>query len=225
MDVVKVELLRGLFAIDGVAVATGPQYVSEDSLHPDERAQLARAVASRRQEFAAGRACLRNALADCGAFPESIPTGPNREPVLPDGFVASVTHCRGFCGAAAARCGAILSIGLDAELADPLEQDIEELVCVPDERAWLTERGHDDRPWSKFLFSAKESVYKCWFPIQRRFLDFQDVRIQLLPQTGQFTVVFLNLEPDDRGVWQGRYLFYQDWVFTAVTLFLPPEGA
>jgi 4'-phosphopantetheinyl transferase EntD len=224
MELIQPDLLRCLFAGEGVAIATGPQHISVAGLRPDERAQLTRAVASRRQEFAAGRDCLRRALAACGAFPESIPRGRDREPVLPDGFAASVTHCSGFCGAAAVRKEPILSIGFDAELAEPLEEDIEELVCVSEEREWLKKQGPEGRPLSKLLFSAKESVFKCWFPVRRCYLDFQDVRIEPQPESGEFAVVFLDHDQSGPGSWQGRYVFYQDWVFTAVTLTNSPAG-
>lgn len=34
-------------------------------------------------------------------------------------------------------------------------------------------------PWSCVVFSAKESVYKAWYPLTRAWLDFHDVSVRL----------------------------------------------
>ncbi|MGW0580292.1 4'-phosphopantetheinyl transferase superfamily protein, partial [Streptomyces sp. NPDC002920] len=33
--------------------------------------------------------------------------------------------------------------------------------------------------WDRLLFSAKESVYKAWFPLTRKWLDFSEADIDL----------------------------------------------
>ena len=34
-------------------------------------------------------------------------------------------------------------------------------------------------PWDRLLFSAKESVYKAWFPLARRWLGFEEADIEI----------------------------------------------
>ncbi len=38
--------------------------------------------------------------------------------------------------------------------------------------------------WDRLLFSAKESVYKAWFPLARRWLGFEDAALLFVPGAG-----------------------------------------
>ena len=73
-----------------------------DPLLPAERAALGQVVDGRRRDFAAGRHCARRALARLVGSPEPILSGPDREPVWPQGIVGSITHCDGYRAAAVA---------------------------------------------------------------------------------------------------------------------------
>src|SRR5262249_33599292 len=44
--------------------------------------------------------------------------------------------------------------------------------------------------WDRLLFSAKESVYKAWFPLARRWLGFEEADVTLDP-AGRFTARLL----------------------------------
>jgi 4'-phosphopantetheinyl transferase EntD len=37
---------------------------------------------------------------------------------------------------------------------------------------------HPDVSWDRVLFSAKESVYKTWFPLTGRWLGFEDAELE-----------------------------------------------
>jgi 4'-phosphopantetheinyl transferase EntD len=37
----------------------------------------------------------------------------------------------------------------------------------------------DDVAWDRVLFSAKESVFKAWFPLAQRWLGFEECRVEL----------------------------------------------
>jgi 4'-phosphopantetheinyl transferase EntD len=105
-----------------------------------EEAIVARAVAKRRQEFATGRRCAREALAKLGV-PGSLGTpilsGPNREPVWPPGIVGSITHCEGYRAAAVAREQDLVSVGIDAEPHGPLPDGVLGMIALPQETARL----------------------------------------------------------------------------------------
>ncbi|ONH35511.1 hypothetical protein BL254_11230 [Protofrankia sp. BMG5.30] len=45
--------------------------------------------------------------------------------------------------------------------------------------------------WDRLLFSMKESVYKAWFPLARRWLGFEDASITIDPLGGTFSVHLL----------------------------------
>jgi 4'-phosphopantetheinyl transferase EntD len=185
--------------------------VPEDELFPDEILQIAKAVPHRRAEFTTGRACARRALAALGVAPAAILSGPEREPLWPDGVVGSITHCAGFRAAAVGRAAQYRTIGIDAEPDEPLPEGILDLVSLPSERSQLERAAgvHLDR----VLFSAKESVYKAWFPVARRWLGFEQAVIAL-KSDGTFDVHVLVASPID-GM-RGRWLARDGLVLTAV---------
>jgi 4'-phosphopantetheinyl transferase EntD len=47
--------------------------------------------------------------------------------------------------------------------------------------------GPDDPNWDRLLFSAKEAVYKAWFPLVGEWLDHQDAEIIIDPHNRTFT--------------------------------------
>jgi len=166
----------------------------ETGLFPEEREHIAQAVAKRRLEFAAVRRCARRALQELGYPPVPILPGEQREPQWPEGVVGSMTHCAGYCAAAVARTGDVSALGIDAEVHAPLPEGVLDLVSLESERARLaelTERTPGSVHWDRILFSAKESVYKAWFPLTRRWLGFEEADI-VLRLDGSFEATLLN---------------------------------
>jgi 4'-phosphopantetheinyl transferase EntD len=64
-----------------------------------------------------------------------------------------------------------------------------ELVASPAERERLatTQREPDPPNWDRLLFSAKEAVYKAWFPLAGEWLDHQEAEIIFDPHHQTFT--------------------------------------
>ncbi|WP_406135964.1 4'-phosphopantetheinyl transferase [Streptomyces sp. NBC_01089] len=163
-------------------------------LLPGEEELVARAVPSRRAEFATARACARAALARLGVAPAAILSGARGEPLWPAGIVGAMTHCAGYRAAAVARASGVVSLGMDAEPHLPMPGDGElRLVTVDEERRHLPELAarNPDVCWDRLLFSAKESVYKAWYPITGRWLGFDEAVITPDPDTGTFTARLL----------------------------------
>ena len=86
----------------GVAVAVRREPGDPADLLPGEAVYVAKAVPKRINEFAAGRACARRALATFGMPGAVLLAAPDRQPLWPTGFVGSITHTAGFCAAAVA---------------------------------------------------------------------------------------------------------------------------
>src|SRR5512134_460449 len=97
----------------------------------EEEPLVARAVDKRRREFAKGRACARAALARLGCVAGPLLTGSEREPLWPDGVVGSVTHTDSYCAVAVVRSAACAGLGIDAELAEPLDPPIADRISTP----------------------------------------------------------------------------------------------
>lgn len=195
--------------------------VPDAFLYPEEEAMVRRAVERRRREFASVRWCARRALAALGEPARPIPRGERGAPRWPLGVVGSMTHCAGYRAAAVARAGDMRAIGIDAEPHLPLPDGILETVARPEERDTTGTTGpgvHADR----LLFSAKEAVYKAWFPLTGRRLGFEQASVAFAPD-GTFTARLLVHDPP-LPVFRGRWAVGDDLIVTAVTV-PAPDGA
>ena len=197
---------------------------ADAALFPAEEALIARAVQKRRREFATGRHCARAALGGLGIAPVPILPGQGGAPQWPPGIVGSITHCAGYRAAAVARAGEVVTIGLDAEPAQWLPAEVLGLVALPDERDRLLDlaRAEPDSCWDRLLFSAKESVYKAWFPLARRWLGFADADITINAADGTFEARLLIPAPESSGVpvagFSGRWLSRDGMILTAISV-------
>ncbi|MFD6431132.1 4'-phosphopantetheinyl transferase [Streptomyces venezuelae] len=193
-------------------------------LFPEEEAVVANAVAKRRNEFTTVRHCARTALARIGVPPAPILPGHRGAPGWPDGVVGSMTHCAGYRAAVVARAGEVISVGIDAEPGEPLrDPDVLNLVADETERTLLASLASRQpaTPWDRLLFSAKESVYKTWFPLTGRWLGFEDARVELAPD-GTFTARLLVEGPMVAGTelkaFSGRWTVRAGIAATAIVL-------
>jgi 4'-phosphopantetheinyl transferase EntD len=192
-------------------------------LFPEEEAVISKAVDKRRRDFGAARACARSALAELGLPAAPIVPGERGAPQWPDGIVGSMTHCEGYRAAAVARASEVISIGLDAEPDDDLPDGVlGAIVAEGDEDRLAALPGGPGQPhWDRMLFSAKESVYKAWYPLAHRWLGFKDATIELVPD-GTFTARLLVPGPDVQGAaltgLAGRWLARNGYVVTAIAL-------
>lgn len=165
-----------------------PQVISAEAytdppgvfLYPEEEAVITRAVDKRRREFTTGRHCARQALTALGVSPGPLPRGERGAPVWPAGVVGSLTHCDGYRAAAVAHRSEVTSLGVDAEPHARLPDDVLGGVTLPAERDALAglERRHPRLHWDRLLFSAKESVYKTWFPLTGAWLGFEEAEVE-----------------------------------------------
>jgi 4'-phosphopantetheinyl transferase EntD len=190
------------------------------ALSVEEARALDGVVEKRRREFVTGRACARQALSALGVPAEGIPRGQRGEPLWPPGVVGSITHCDGYRGCAVARRDDIIAVGIDAEVNAPLPAGVFDHVAIGSERELSGTDGsvHLDR----LLFSAKESVYKAWFPLTRRWLGFKDAELALDVSAQTFRARLLVPGPRVLGTelteLSGRWLVEGGLVCTAVVL-------
>jgi 4'-phosphopantetheinyl transferase EntD len=161
-------------------------------LFPEEEQAVARVVDKRRREFTAVRSCARRALADLGLPSVPILPGEMGAPRWPDGVVGSLTHCVGYRAAAVARAEDMVTVGIDAEPDGPLPEGVLALVARAEELVALGELHHasPEVHWDRVLFSAKETIYKAWFPLTHRWLGFEDASLAL-NLDGAFTAQIL----------------------------------
>ena len=192
-------------------------------LYPEEQALVARAVDKRRREFTTVRACARAALSRLGLPPAPILPGSRGAPGWPPGVVGTMTHCDGYRACALAPDTVLRSIGLDAEPDQPLPDGVLNLVSLPRERDMLDELGAaaPGTHWDRLLFCAKEAVYKTWYPLALRWLDFAEAEVTLRPD-GTFAARLLVPGPqvDGRELTglAGRWLAARGLLLTLITV-------
>jgi 4'-phosphopantetheinyl transferase EntD len=182
-------------------------------LFPEESALVARAVSSRRLEFATGRACARRALMRLGIPAAPILRSKAGEPTWPPGIVGSITHCVGYRACAVADARQIALLGIDAEPNRPLPHGV--LHLIGSEREIASLPTNPTICWDRLLFSAKEAIYKAWFPIGATWLEFDEVDISF-DLKGGFLGVLSPTETKARKVLHGRWTVQDNLLMTAV---------
>jgi 4'-phosphopantetheinyl transferase EntD len=192
-------------------------------LFPAEEALVARAVDKRRREFGTARRCAREALARLGHPPGPLLRGERGMPVWPDGVVGSITHCEGYRAAVVAPAAGVSTIGVDAEPDEPLPDGVLGIIASPQEQAEVLDllAEHPGVHWDRLLFSAKESVYKAWFPLTRRWLDFTEARVTIDPVAGRFEArLLVDAQVDGRALtgFRGRFVADRGLILTAITV-------
>lgn len=196
-------------------------------LFPAEEKIIAQAVEQRRREYATVRSCARACLERLGYAPVAILPGDGGAPTWPSGVLGSMTHCAGYAAAAVGPLPQISAIGIDAEPDAPLPDGVLDLIATPAERDRLavTQPRPGGPNWDRLLFSAKEAVYKAWFPLVGDWLDHQEAEIRFHPQERTFTAQLSRdgLIIDRRQIHRlhGRWIRKHGILATAVVLDRP----
>ena len=192
-------------------------------LHPEEEVISASFGSSkRRAEFSLGRYCARRALSKFEL--ESVPILRNtesREPYWPKSVRGSITHSEGFAAAAVGLAKDVSGIGIDLEsLSRVVDFNIRRHVCVEKEREFMESlTAEQANRYLRIIFSAKESIFKCFFPISQTYLSFQDAAIIIDEKKFEFSFV---LSKACSGITSagfqhsGRFLIKDDLLLTSV---------
>jgi enterobactin synthetase component D len=183
---VNSSLTRAPFELDlGPAVACAGMAVVDHEAIVAELGALrvegmpVRAVAKRRAEFLAGRWAARTALAALGVD-DVPPRNEDGSPRWPAPFSGSITHGAERALCAVARKSDVRSLGIDVErlMGPETKAELVNRICSDDELTALA-RGiaAPEHHLVSVAFSAKESLYKCLYPLVGRFMDFNAARV------------------------------------------------
>jgi 4'-phosphopantetheinyl transferase EntD len=150
-----------------------------------ERAYAATLGSVRRAEHVRGRSALHAAMAALAPTVADIPilADDRGAPVLPPGWVGSVSHKASRAAALVTRASPISGarVGVDLEHAAPSRTDISKRILTPKELEDIA--AHPERGRATTLrFSIKEAIYKAVDPFVRRYVGFTEVELDV--QTG-----------------------------------------
>lgn len=190
--------------------------------------EAVRRAAPRRQlAFLAGRYCAQRALhlRDVAWDADTLGVGEGGAPLWPADIVGSITHTRGFASAAVGSRSSVAAVGIDSEeiMSQSQADEVRRSIVTPDE---LEESSPSSRARELLTvaFSAKESVYKCLYPLVRRWFDYLDASVTLEPDPvddsrGVFLAtlkVALSPELDVGTQLRGRFVVDARYVHTGV---------
>lgn len=221
-----------------------------------------RMALSRRDEFSTGRHCAHQALLAANAgLPRDIAMGRDREPCWPNGIRGSISHTKELAAAVVADASGGRSLGLDIERQQVLEPGVTSIIAGEEElrniSVFLWQSLQNNPGWQSgnntvtslpqlaacLAFSAKESIYKCLFPVHREWLDFKQVSIELLElasddskslcssHEGLLIGAYAASLTDgyasaiDMALLSGRFLLYRGMIITATELIPESQGA
>jgi 4'-phosphopantetheinyl transferase EntD len=123
---------------------------------------------------------------------------------------------------AVARCKDVSGVGFDVECLRPLKSGVVRRISTSDEIHALAELSDlDPRHRAAVVFSAKESAYKCYYPLTRTFLEFADMEIRFHTKEGRFEARLTRAErPSAAGFrhFEGHFAITASHVFAGVTL-------
>jgi 4'-phosphopantetheinyl transferase EntD len=208
-------LWHGLFGSEVHVVASG-LCNGLRGLSRAERALVASAVPKREREFATGRLLARRLLAKLGYADFELLRDANRLPLWPTNVVGSISHTQNLCIVAVASTGDRMGLGVDVEPDEPVKAGLEKLVCRPREREWLLKAadGDESSRRCRAIFSAKEAVYKAFYPRLRERWGFQDVEVDIQFAKNRFLAQLP--ESADRSEIEGRIFRRDGWILSAV---------
>jgi len=184
--------------------------------------ELRGAALKRKAEFAAGRYCAAQAIRSLG-FNGPAMVGINKDgsPDWPARIVGSITHTDGYVCAAAAWSTDCLNLGIDSEklVEGKLAEEIAGTILRDDEARLLSNLPLSSSQCLTLVFSAKESVYKCLYPLLKDPFDFQDLRLLGIDsKKGVFRFQLAKAINPDFSIISGRFAIGPQHIHTAVEL-------
>ncbi len=202
----------------GLRVRVAPIDAEARFAYAEEERIVARAVESRRREFATARRLAHGMLDELGYASVPLLPGIRRAPAWPHGVIGSISHARGFAAVAMAPSPPFAAIGLDVEGAEPLRPELIDTVLTAREKLALGRVGHELGAWAKLAFAAKECAYKAWSPTLDVVPEFTDVEVDFDATRTSFDARWLpraGAQPEPRTS-RGRCARNGDRVFAAV---------
>jgi 4'-phosphopantetheinyl transferase EntD len=147
----------------------------ENALLAEEAASITSPVIAVQRASGAARIVARALLAQLGYAGAPLPKGTGGEPIWPAGIAGSLAHDDRVAVAAVGLQRDVGAVGIDIEPAVVLPPDMLELIATLQELRKIA----DDPLRGKLLFTAKEAVYKAVYPLDRVFLEFRDIEVDL----------------------------------------------
>lgn len=188
-------------------------------IHPDEYAIIKNSVEKRKKEFIAGRLLVKQSLKAFGIKNFALLSGDNREPIWPENIIGSISHSNVYICTAISDCNSYEGIGIDLETRGKVGEDLINYILTENEKNWLKDLDENNQKnLHTIIFSAKESLYKCIFPLVHQFIDFQQVDIFIDQQNKIIEIKNIDgISGINLKLIRAGYLNFNDHILTYVT--------
>ena len=189
-------------------------------------ADVARTVPiSRRRliQYSAGRWCAERAMERLGIWGQQVGRRDDGAPIWPSLVCGSISHSTEIVIAVVSMRRDHLSLGVDCEALMPFDvrTDLLDQISVPREREMTDAARLDADLGASLIFSSKESLYKCLWPLAGIFFDFSDACLtEVDSQRGTFQLQLTrSLASWEVGrAFAGRFTCLGDHVVTLIGL-------
>jgi 4'-phosphopantetheinyl transferase EntD len=189
------------FCRDKLIVCEGLIEDLQGEIIGDEKKILNRLGKKRGKEFRAGRTLSHMTISLLGFEPTPIGCDDKGVPVWPYNLVGSISHSNTHCAVAVALEEDVRAVGIDIEEDRFPDLEVDEIVCTLDEKKKMDEMSLIDKRRYVFeIFCIKESVYKCQYPITRKWLEFIDIEVAKdasVRKRGKFEAKIKNIDLSD----------------------------
>ncbi len=183
----------------------------------------------RRDEFIRSRLLLRSIT---GANSSFLPDTENT-PSWPPGLCGSITHKNGHVAVCTAPAKNFHSIGIDSENASKDISHLKEKICTENDLVFIDRICEQSKVEQgsaiALIFSAKEALFKCHFPVGKLMFWFHDAELSHIDMTtGEIDIrVLTETSPiTQKGqVTRGRFLLHNasDGAFWVTAFTLPKD--
>lgn len=172
-----------------------------------------------KEQFCMGRRAAHLCLED---FKASMPVlrGKNREPLWPNHLVGSITHTRGIAIAVVAEKDVISGVGIDCEyIARKMNLKVAKRFTTKFEQDWIFADDTKSQQRLLKILSAKEAIFKTFFPMEEVYLNFLDA--QILPSEKGFRAILFKKPTnlwDLNTDFEVNQCVYKDYLISSVYL-------
>lgn len=206
-----------------VALVCTHDFSKVGPISADERLYLRGATTQRCMEFVTGRRCAIAALKSIGVTTQTLGRRSDRVPAWPAGTIGSITHCDGLCAAAVSLTRTARLLAVDAEPNSALPHGVLERIGLSREISWVRAAKSNTQlriAFDRFLFSAKECVFKALYPQVKYYFDFDEVEIRLAADEERFSAHLSKFLQAEVGIdrLEGRVAVIGSHMMTAVHL-------
>lgn len=213
-----------LFAHKPLRVFFCSEFKNPDVLFTSEKELIENCSLKRQIDFCKGRYCAHQALEKLGRSGFAILRDPHGAPIWPVGITGSISHSGDMAAAVVVEETEILAIGLDLQIRNQiLPHSVLTTFFHSDEiENYLNLTESYSELFSYAVFSAKESIFKCYYMIDRSFLNLHEISVTLDWCSGTFRTRITGEHGSNLRMFCdqliGRFGFTENYIFSTAWL-------